>query len=399
MNHYCPKCMSYNLKEIGLNIVCNDCNHVIEHDDVEAIFDAEEENLDRKISEDKYLLLDKLLSILKMFYLDDEVEDIKLKEYFDVPKDIQNEPFYNFRENELYNFKPYRIKMVDDKYFNDHNLDGLYMPDELKMELDKYYENLSINRHYPNLFEYLKINENEKMNYSLSIQLGNDKINVSNLNDKTAFEIICDGLSLLLFGKKNEKLAKSVLEIKKRNIKVSAQVEEYYYKGLFRKVVLNQVINYDNFILELENISNNYIEYPNISLIVNKYMNEYKKTFNEKLDELCNYSGKYYSHRDYSMDLFPKVEDHFYDFDLIVIITLILDDWTDNLDEAINMLENDEFGDCTVYGLEALDRAISLMGVALRKDNPLLKDYVYSCAGHGTNLAGESPVTGIYRQV
>ena len=37
------------------------------------------------------------------------------------------------------------------------------------------------------------------------------------------------------------------------------------------------------------------------------------------------------------MDLFPKVEDHFYDFDLIVIITLILDDWTDNLDEAINM--------------------------------------------------------------
>ena len=45
MNHYCPKCMSYNLKEFGLNIICSDCGEVINHDDVEAIFEAEEENI------------------------------------------------------------------------------------------------------------------------------------------------------------------------------------------------------------------------------------------------------------------------------------------------------------------------------------------------------------------
>lgn len=379
MNHYCPKCMSYNLKEFGLNIICSDCGEVINHDDVEAIFEAEEENLDRKNSVEKYLLLDKLISILKMFYLDHEVERIKLKEYFNVSKDIADDYFYYYSEEELASFKPYRLKIVDDIYFNKHSFSELYMTDSLKSDLDKYFNDLKVDG--PNLYKYFEIFPKDKMNYGLTISLGNTKIVIPSLSDKNAYKTICEELSSYVFHNRHTSLYDSILEIKNKNIPISAEVEEYSLKGLFRKKEINRHIQCLNFLDNLEEILNNYIQYPNISKVLNKHIEEYNKIFNKKLDEFCNYSGKYYSHRYYSEDIFPKVEEHFYDFDLIVIITLLLDDFTDNLDEAIRMLENDEFGDCIMYTPLYLENAVHLLGVALKKDNPKIEDYIYSLHG------------------
>ncbi len=379
MKHYCPKCMSYNLKELGLNIICSDCGEVIHHDDIEAIFDAEEENLERENSVEKYLLLDKLISILKMFFLDHGVDRIKLKEYFNVPKDIAEDYFYYYSEEELASFKPYRTKPVDDLFFNTHSICELYMTGALKNDLDRYFNNLKVEG--PDLYKAFEVFPRDKMNYGFIVTLGNNKITIPNLSDKSAYKTLCEELSLNLFNNKTATLYKSITEIKNKNIPIKAEAEEYFFKGLFKKKEINRLIDCDKFLDKLEAIVNTYVEFPNISKVVNKYIEEYKNLFNKKLDEFCNYSGKYYSYRYYSEDIFPKVEEHFFDFDLIVIISLILDDFTDDLDEAIRMLEDEEFGDCPMYSAEDLEIAVRLLGVALKKDNPQIEDYIYSLHG------------------
>ena len=50
----------------------------------------------------------------------------------------------------------------------------------------------------------------------------------------------------------------------------------------------------------------------------------------------------------------------------------------EQMDEAIRMLEDEEFGDCPMYSAEDLENAVRLLGVALKKDNPQIEDYIYS---------------------
>jgi hypothetical protein len=379
MKHYCPKCMSYNLKELVLNIICSDCGEVIHHDDIEAIFAAEEENLERENSVEKYLLLDKLISILKMFFLDHGVDRIKLKEYFDVPKDIEEDYFYYYSEEEQASFKPYRIKPVDDLFFNTHSIRELYMTIAFKNDLDIYFNNLKVEG--PDLYKAFEVFTIDIMNYGLIVTLGNNKIINPNLSDKSAYKTLCVELSLNLFNNKTATLYKSITEIKNKNNPIKAEAEEYFFKGLCKKKEINRLIDCNKFLDKLEAIVNTHVEFPNICKVVYKYIEEYKNLFNKKLDEFCNYSGKYYSYIFYSEDIFPKVEVHFYDFDLIVIISLILDDFTYDLDEAIRMLEDEEFGDCPMYSAEDLEIAVRLLGVALTKNNPQIEDYIYSLHG------------------